>query len=186
MDHKKKNIKSFYQTRQVTQESGLFLLSAEIMSAGYFFVSLPPASNMGRILGIDFGTKRIGIAVTDPLNIFASPLITVRNHEFEDFLKEYIKKEKIDGFVVGYPRTVNNEASEIVKYVDSFIRKLGKAFPEIPVHLVDERFTSEMALSTMIEGGVRKKQRRNKEMVDKISAAIILQSFLDQRSRSME
>jgi len=137
-------------------------------------------------MGIDFGTRRIGIAVTDPLNIFASPLETVRNHEFEEFLKEYLRKETIDGFVIGYPRTMNNEASEAVNYINPFIRKLGKTFPEIPVHLVDERFTSEMALNAMIEGGVKKKQRRNKAMVDKISAAIILQSFLDQAAGSRE
>lgn len=132
-------------------------------------------------MGIDFGTKRIGIAVSDPLNIFASPLLTVRNHEFEDFLSEYLKKETIDGFVIGYPRTMNNEASEAVNYVNPFVRKLNKTYPGIPVHLVDERFTSEMALSAMIEGGVRKEQRKDKTMVDKISAAIILQSFLDRR-----
>ena len=132
-------------------------------------------------MGIDFGTKRIGIAVSDPLNIFASPLLTVRNHEFEDFLSEYLKKETIDGFVIGYPRTMNNEASEAVNYVNPFVRKLNKTYPGIPVYLVDERFTSEMALSAMIEGGVRKEQRKDKTMVDKISAAIILQSFLDRR-----
>lgn len=137
-------------------------------------------------MGIDFGTRRIGIAVTDPLNIFASPLETVRNHEFEEFLKEYLRKETIDGFVIGYPRTMNNEASEAVNYINPFIRKLGKTFPELPIHLVDERFTSEMALNAMIEGGVKKKQRRNKAMVDKISAAIILQSFLDQAAGSRE
>ena len=132
-------------------------------------------------MGIDFGTKRIGIAVSDPLNIFASPLLTVRNHEFEDFLSEYLKKETIDGFVIGYPRTMNNEASEAVNYVNPFVKKLNKTYPGIPVYLVDERFTSEMALSAMIEGGVRKEQRKDKTMVDKISAAIILQSFLDRR-----
>ena len=137
-------------------------------------------------MGIDFGTRRIGIAVTDPLNIFASPLETVRNHEFEEFLKEYLRKETIDGFVIGYPRTMNNEASEAVNYINPFIRKLGKTFPELPIHLVDERFTSEMALNAMIEGGVKKKQRRNKAMVDKISAAIILQSILDQAAGSRE
>jgi len=132
-------------------------------------------------MGIDFGTKRIGIAVSDPMSIFASPLKTVRNHEFDEFLTEYLMHETIDGFVIGYPRTMNNKASEAVNYINPFIRKLSKTFPEIPVHLVDERFTSEMALSAMIEGGVRKKQRRDKAMVDKISASIILQSFLDRR-----
>ncbi len=136
---------------------------------------------MGRLMGIDFGTKRIGVAVSDPLNIFASPLTTVRNHEFGEFLKEYLKTETIDGFIVGYPRTMNNQASEVVNHINPFIRKLNKAFPEIPVHLVDERFTSGMAFNAMIEGGVKKKQRSNKALVDKISAAIILQSFLDRK-----
>lgn len=137
-------------------------------------------------MGIDFGTKRIGIAVSDPMNIFASPLKTVRNHEFEEFLTDYLKNETIDGFVVGYPRTMNNEASEAVNYINPFVRKLSKKYPGIPVHLVDERFTSEMALGAMIEGGVKKKQRMDKAMVDKISASIILQSFLDQEAGSRE
>jgi putative Holliday junction resolvase len=136
---------------------------------------------MGRILGIDFGTKRIGLAVTDPLKIFASPLKTVRTHEFDDFLIEYLRTESIDEFVIGYPVTLNNQASEPVKYIDPFIKKLVKMFPDKPVHKIDERFTSGMALKTMVDGGVRKKARQNKSMVDKISAAIILQSFLDGR-----
>jgi len=139
---------------------------------------------MGRILGIDFGTKRIGLAVTDPLRIFASPLKTVKNYEFDDFIKEYLKTESIEEFVIGYPVKLNNKASESVKYIDPFIRKLEKLFPGKPVHLVDERFTSGMALKTMIEGGVKKKQRRDKAMVDKISASIILQSFLDKRQKT--
>jgi len=137
---------------------------------------------MGRILGIDFGTKRIGIAITDPLQIFASPLKTVRNHEFYDFIEEYVKTESIEEFVIGYPMTLNNQASESVKYINPFIRKLKTLFPGIPVNQVDERFTSGMALKTMIEGGVKKKERRDKSMIDKISASIILQSFLDKRS----
>lgn len=136
---------------------------------------------MGRILGIDYGTKRIGLAITDPLKIFASPLKTVRTHEFENFIKAYSETEPIDEFVIGYPVTLNNQASESVKYVDPFIKKLVKMFPDKPVHKIDERFTSGMALQTMIDGGVKKKGRQDKTMVDKISAAIILQSFLDKR-----
>jgi len=139
---------------------------------------------MGRILGIDFGTKRIGLAVTDPLQIFASPLETVRNHEFENFIQEYAKTETIDEFVIGYPVTLNNQPSKSVEYIDPFIRKLKKLFPEIPVNKVDERFTSGMALQTMIDGGVRKNGRQDKGMVDKISAAIILQSFIDRRQQA--
>jgi putative holliday junction resolvase len=139
---------------------------------------------MGRILGIDFGTKRIGLAVTDPLQIFASPLKTVKNNEFDDFIKEYLKTESIEEFVIGYPVKLNNKASESVKYINPFIRKIKKAFPGKPVHLVDERFTSGMALKTMIEGGVKKEDRRDKAMIDKISASIILQSFLDKRQKT--
>jgi putative Holliday junction resolvase len=138
---------------------------------------------MSRILGIDFGTKRIGLAVTDPLQIFASPLKTVKNHEFDDFIKEYILTESIQEFVIGYPVKLNNKASKSVKYINPFIKKIKRSFPGKPVHLVDERFTSGMALKTMIEGGVKKKVRQDKSMVDKISAAIILQSFLDKRRR---
>ena len=136
---------------------------------------------MGRILGIDFGTKRIGLAVTDPLKIFASPLITVRNHDFEKFLEDYLKTEPVEEFVIGYPVTLNNLASESVKYIDPFIKKLMRLYPGIPVNKVDERFTSGMALKTMIEGGVKKKNRRDKAMVDRISASIILQAFLDRK-----
>jgi putative holliday junction resolvase len=136
---------------------------------------------MGRILGIDYGTKRIGLAITDPLQIFASPLKTVRNHEFDDFLNEFLKTEFVDEFVIGYPVTLNNKASESVKYINQFIKKLEKSYPGKQVHLADERFTSGMALKAMIEGGVGKKKRQDKAMVDKISASIILQSFLDKR-----
>ena len=141
---------------------------------------------MGRIIGIDYGTKRIGLAITDPLCIFASPLKTVRTNEFDSFIEEFSKIESIDEFVIGYPVTLNNKASESVKYVNPFIKKIEKSFPGKPVHLVDERFTSGMALKTMVEGGVRKKQRQDKAMVDKISAAIILQSFLDKRQKTKD
>lgn len=136
---------------------------------------------MGRIMGIDFGTKRIGIAVTDPLKIFASPLTTVKTGEFDVFISEYIKTEAIDEFVIGYPVQLNNKPSESVKHIDPFIKKLGKSFPGIPVNKADERFTSGMAQRTIIDGGVKKKDRQDKTLVDKISAAIILQSYLDRR-----
>jgi putative Holliday junction resolvase len=139
---------------------------------------------MGRILGIDYGNKRIGIAITDPLQIFASPLTTVRNEEFDSYLAEYMKKEPVDAFVVGYPVQLNNKPSDSVKYINPFIRGLEKSFPGKPIHLVDERFTSGMAMRTMIEGGVGKKDRQNKGMVDRISASIILQSFLDKRQKT--
>jgi putative Holliday junction resolvase len=137
---------------------------------------------MGRILGIDYGRKRIGLAVTDPLQIFASPLNTVRTHEIEGFLTDYLKREPVEAFVIGYPVQMNNQPSKSVKYIDPFIKKLEKSFPGKTIHLVDERFTSQMAFRTMIDGGVKKKDRQDKSMVDKISASIILQSFLDHRS----
>jgi putative Holliday junction resolvase len=137
---------------------------------------------MGRILGIDYGNKRIGLAVTDPLSIFASPLITVNAGEFDRFVDDYLKKEIIDEFVIGYPVQMNNKPSESVKYIDPFIRRLKKRFPGKPVHMVDERFTSKIALRTMIDGGMKKKGRQDKAIVDKVSAAIILQSYLDKKS----
>ncbi|HPT22463.1 MAG TPA: Holliday junction resolvase RuvX [Bacteroidales bacterium] len=137
---------------------------------------------MGRIIGIDYGKKRIGLAVTDPLQIFASPLNTVSPNEFYNFIEDYLKTEKVDAFVIGYPVQMNNQPSESVNYINPFIRRLKKTYPEINVHLVDERFTSQMALRTMIDGGVKKGDRQNKSMVDKISASIILQSFLDNRA----
>ncbi|HNR41424.1 MAG TPA: Holliday junction resolvase RuvX [Bacteroidales bacterium] len=136
---------------------------------------------MGRLLGIDYGTKRIGLAVTDPLNIFASPLATVPNHEFEEYLSGYLKEQSIDAFVVGYPVKMNNQPGDTVRYVDPFIRRLGKLYPGIPVHRVDERLTSRMAFQAMIGGGLKKKDRMNKGIIDKLSAAIILQSFLEKK-----
>jgi putative holliday junction resolvase len=137
---------------------------------------------MGRIIGIDYGRKRIGIAVTDPLQIFASPLATVSPSEFESFVDDYLKTEKADAFVIGYPRQMNNQPSESVKYIDPFIRKIKKKYPEIAVHFIDERFTSRIAMRSMIDGGVKKTDRQDKSMVDRISASIILQSYLDARS----
>jgi putative holliday junction resolvase len=137
---------------------------------------------MGRILAIDYGTKRIGLAITDPLQIFASPLNTVSPNEFDSFITDYLKSEEVDVFVIGYPVQMNNKPSESVNYINPFIKKLKNKFPEKTIHLVDERFTSKMALSAMIEGGVKKKDRQDKSLADKISASIILQSFLDKRA----
>jgi len=136
---------------------------------------------MGRIVGIDYGRKRTGLAVTDPMQIFASPLETVRTTDLLAFLNSYDKREPIEAFVVGEPVTMNNLPSESVKYIDPFVKKLVKSFPGKPLFRIDERFTSGMAQQTMIEGGVKKGRRSEKGMIDKISAAIILQSFLDRR-----
>jgi putative Holliday junction resolvase len=141
---------------------------------------------MGRIIGVDYGLKRIGLAVTDPLQIFASPLTTVSPAEFDNFIIEYLKKNEVDAFVIGYPVQMNNTASESVIHINPFIKKLKKTYPDKHIHLADERFTSQMALRTMIDGGVKKKDRQDKSMVDKISASIILQSFLDTRSNKKE
>lgn len=148
----------------------------------FFTIFAPFKEKMGRILAIDYGEKRIGLAVTDLMHIIASPLITVSVSEIESFLIDYLKKEEVDEFVVGYPFQMNNLPSKSVKYIDPFVRKLRKLFPDKPVHLADERFTSKMAFRAMIEGGVKKKERRDKSMVDKISAALILRNFLEKRS----
>lgn len=135
---------------------------------------------MGRILAIDYGKKRSGIAVTDITRTIASPLVTVPTSELENFLKDYTGKEEVDNFVIGYPRTLNNQPSESVKYIDPFIRRLEKIFPLIPVMKIDERFTSSIALQAMIDGGMKKSDRRDKSNVDRISASLILQSYLQQ------
>jgi putative Holliday junction resolvase len=139
---------------------------------------------MGRIVGIDFGKKRTGIAVTDPLQIIANNLATVLSTDVLSFLKAYAEKENIDAFVVGYPKQMNNTPSEIVKYVDSFVMKLKETFPGKDVFLTDERFTSKLAVQAMVTGGVKKKSRQNKALVDAISATIILQSYLEYRENS--
>lgn len=138
---------------------------------------------MGRLLAIDYGLKRTGIAVTDPLQIIATPLQTVLTQALLPFLKEYAGREPVDEFVIGMPRTLKNEDSEIAPHVRKFVTALKSAFPEKQIHEVDERFTSSMALRAMIEGGMKKKDRQVKGAADKISATIILQSFLDRTKR---
>jgi putative Holliday junction resolvase len=141
---------------------------------------------LGRIIAIDFGQKRTGIAVTDPLQIIANSLTTVSSAEVIPFLIAYTVKEKVDSFVVGYPRQMNNTLSESVRYIDPFIDRLKKAFPGTEVFLVDERFTSKLAVQAMIMGGVKKKARQNKALVDSISATIILQSYLESKTMKNE
>jgi putative holliday junction resolvase len=133
---------------------------------------------MGRIMAIDYGKKRTGLAVTDPLRIIATPLDTVSTNELMSYLGGYIKKEIVDEFVVGMPKTLKNEDSENAPFVRAFVEELKKVYPEKKIHLADERFTSNMAMQAMIEGGMKKKDRQIKGNVDKISATIILQSFL--------
>ena len=137
---------------------------------------------MGRILSIDYGRKRTGIAVTDPLKIIANGLTTVATASLMIFLKDYFEKEKVELIVIGEPRQMNNKPSENWKYIEPFIRNLRKTFPDIPVELVDERFTSVLAHQAMLAGGLKKKDRQNKELVDEISATIILQSYLESKN----
>lgn len=137
---------------------------------------------MARIVSIDYGTKRTGIAVTDPLQIIATALQTVRSHGLLEFLKKYATTENIEAFVVGMPRKLDNTDTNNTAVVERFIKVLRKTFPTIPIYEHDERFTSSMALQAMISSGVKKKDRQNKENIDKISAVIILQSFLEAKT----
>lgn len=133
---------------------------------------------MARILAIDYGTKRTGIAVTDELQIIASGLTTVNTSELISFLKSYVSNENVELFLIGEPKQMNNEASQSEAAIQKFIKKLTIAIPEIPIKRVDERFTSKMAFQTMIDSGLKKKQRQDKALIDQISATIILQGYL--------
>ena len=133
---------------------------------------------MSRILAIDYGRKRTGVAVSDAMQIIANGLTTVPTHELLDFITGYVQKEPVERILVGLPKQMNNEASESMKYIDPFVRSLKKRLPEIPVEFVDERFTSVLAHRTMLEAGLKKKDRQNKALVDEISATIILQTYL--------
>ena len=136
---------------------------------------------MGRILAIDYGQKRVGIAVTDPLQIISNGLTTVHSKDIFTFLDEYFLKEDVETVVVGYPLTLKNEGAQSLKFINPFIKKLQKKFPELNVEIYDERFTSKLAQIAMIEGGVKKKDRQNKALTDKISATIILQSYMESK-----
>ncbi len=134
---------------------------------------------MARIIGIDFGTKRIGIAVTDPLQIIASPLETVENHKIIDFLTHYFFTEEVECIVVGEPKKLDNSDAEIMPKIRAFIKNLNKHFPNIPVELQDERFTSADAKRIILESGIKKMKRRDKSLVDKVSASIILKEWME-------
>ncbi len=134
---------------------------------------------MDRYIGIDYGRKRTGIAASDPLCIFASALDTIQTAKLIEYLKNYAQNENIKAFVVGYPVNMNGRPSEAAKDVDAFLKQLARQFPDIPVMLEDERFTSVLAHRAMIDGGMKKKDRMDKMSVDRISAAIILQSWMD-------
>lgn len=134
---------------------------------------------MKRIIGIDYGKKRVGVAVSDPLMIFASPLETVPTAKIIEYLKNYTLSQEVERFVVGYPMNMNNQKSEAAFYVDDFLKQLRKAFPSVPVETEDERFTSVLAFQSLIDSGVKKMDRRDKSAVDKVSAALILQTYMD-------
>ena len=138
---------------------------------------------MDRIIGIDYGRKRVGVAVSDPLGIFASALETVHSAKIIEYLTKYAENEKVVRFVVGYPVNMNGQPSEAARDIDVFLKVLAKAFPDVPVTLEDERFTSVLAHRAMIDGGMKKQDRMKKESVDKISAAIILQSYMDRTKK---
>ena len=134
---------------------------------------------MGRILAIDYGRKRVGLAVTDELRIIANSLETVHSKDVIEYLKMYTSKENVECFVVGEPKQMNNTKSDSAKFVEPFVKLLQRTFPSIPVKRMDERFTSKIAFQTMIDAGLKKKDRQNKALVDSISATIILQSYLE-------
>lgn len=133
---------------------------------------------MGRILAIDFGRKRTGIAVTDPLKIVANGLATIPTHTLIDFVQDYVKREAVERIVIGLPKRLDNTPSESMKYLEPFLNRLKKVLPDMPITMYDERFTSTLAHKAMIDGGMKKSDRRNKAVVDTIAAAIILNDFL--------
>lgn len=136
---------------------------------------------MARILAIDYGLKRTGIAVTDPLRIIATALETVETEKLLNFLKVYFQREPVDQLVVGMPKRLSNTDTDMTPYVRKLVEQLNKHFPDKPIALIDERFTSSIAMQTMIDGGMKKKDRRVKGNVDKISATLILQSFMESK-----
>ena len=136
---------------------------------------------MGRILGIDYGRKRTGIAVTDPLQIVAGNLATVPTHTLMSFIKEYIAREQVDRIIIGQPTQLNGDPSESMKYITPFINRLHKELPDMPVVMYDERFTSTIAHRAMIDGGMKKSDRRDKSRVNAIAATIILNDYLQSK-----
>ncbi|MBR3941011.1 MAG: Holliday junction resolvase RuvX [Bacteroidaceae bacterium] len=136
---------------------------------------------MARLLAIDYGKKRTGLAVSDEMQIIAGGLTTVATTELLDYILDYVKREPVERIVVGLPKQMNNEPSENMRRVEPFVNRLRKLLPDIPVDYHDERFTSVLAQRTIIEAGIRKMARRNKELVDEVSATIILQSYMESR-----
>ena len=130
-------------------------------------------------MAFDYGTKRIGIAVTDPLQIIATGLDTIHPNQIIDYLKRYLQNEQVERFIVGEPKQMDNTPSQSAIHVKGFVNLLKKNFPDIPVEMLDERFTSKMASAAILQGGVKKMDRRNKELIDTVSAVILLQSWME-------
>ena len=141
---------------------------------------------MGRILGIDYGRKRTGISVTDPLQIVAGNLATVPTHTLMSFIKDYITREQVDRIIIGQPTQLNGDPSESMKYITPFVNRLHKELPDMPVVMYDERFTSTIAHQAMIDGGMKKSDRRDKSRVDAIAATIILNDYLQSKLNQPE
>jgi putative holliday junction resolvase len=140
--------------------------------------SISSINKVGRVLAIDYGSKRVGIAVTDPLRIIATGLTTVHSSEVVAWLEAYMKKETVDIVVVGEPKTMKNEKSDSARFIDPFVTHLSRKFPSLKIVRFDERFTSKLASKAMLDGGLRKRDRQKKETVDMVSATIILQDYL--------
>ncbi|MCB0409857.1 MAG: Holliday junction resolvase RuvX [Flavobacteriales bacterium] len=138
---------------------------------------------MAKIIAIDYGQKRVGIAATDDLQIIASGLTTVHVKDIIPFLEDYLNKNNVECIVVGEAKDLQNNPAESARFIEPFVKHLGRKFPNIKIERVDERFTSKMAFQTMIDSGLKKKARQNKALIDEISATIILQSYLEQKSR---
>lgn len=133
---------------------------------------------MARILAFDYGSKRVGIAVTDPMQIIVTPLCTLHSKDVESYLSDYLKTEEVESFVVGYPLSLDETETDATPLVQAFVNRLKKLYPEVPIHLQDESYTSQEAAQELIRAGIKKKKRQDKGMLDKMSAVIILNRYL--------
>lgn len=164
------------------QNNNICLIFAlQVWKTPLFYLLLQKKYYMARIMGIDYGKKRIGIAVTDPLQIAANALTTVSPNEIFPFLEKYLSENQVDCIVVGYARQMNGNDSESMKWTIPFVEKLKKTFSSMKIEFADERFTSKLAHQTMLSAGLKRKDRQNKELVDRISATIILQDYLENK-----
>jgi len=152
---------------------------------GFFDILIVFLQPMSRILAIDYGRKRSGVAVTDVLQLVPNGLATIPSHELLQFVLDYVGRESVECIVIGLPKQMNNELSENMKYIEPFVRSLQKRLPAMPIHYVDERFTSVIAYRAMLDAGLKKKDRQNKALVDEISATIILQTYLDSKNNNL-